>query len=107
MRCLALALSYQTQGKNKNSRTEKQSHQHHHGGFDARCIALSSGSCRRFNQILLPNKQSLWQLLTPLVNISNIFMSDRGHFGIAEFSAKEFCLVALGTVIELNQAGAV
>ncbi|WP_249961546.1 2-octaprenyl-6-methoxyphenyl hydroxylase [Histophilus somni] len=106
---LALALSYQTQGKIKIAVLEKQiPHQHHHGGFDARCIALSSGSCRHFNQILLPNKQSLWQLLTPLCEpIKHIHVSDRGHFGIAEFSAKEFCLAALGAVIELNQAGVV
>lgn len=106
---LALALSSQTQGKIKIAVLEKQvPQQHQQSGFDARCIALSAGSCQRFNQILLANKQSLWQLLAPLCEpIKHIHVSDQGHSGLAEFSAQEFHLTQLGAVIELSQAGVV
>lgn len=104
---LALALSHYSAGKMRIAVLEKQApHQHQKSGFDARCIALSDGSCQRFNQICLPDGQSLWQLLQPISTpIKHIHVSDRGHSGLVQFSAAEFHLSQLGAVIELSQAG--
>lgn len=104
---LALALSDQTAGKIKVAVLEKQiAHQHKQSGFDARCIALSDGSCQRLTQINLPNGQTLWQQFQPIVTpIKKIHVSDKGHSGLTEFSAHEFDLSQLGGVIELQVAG--
>lgn len=104
---LALALSHYTEGEMRIAVLEKQAmHQHQQSGFDARCIALSDGSCQRFNQLHLPNAQSLWQLLQPISTpIKQIHVSDLGHSGLVQFNASEFHLSQLGAVIELSQAG--
>ncbi|PWI34633.1 2-octaprenyl-6-methoxyphenyl hydroxylase [Vibrio albus] len=71
-----------------------------HPGFDARAIALSYGSV----QIL--DSFSLWQELQPFVTpIKNIHVSDRGHVGMAEFSAAHQGVDALGYVVELADVG--
>lgn len=104
---LALSLSYQTQGKMKIAILEKQvAHHHKQSGFDARCIALSDGSCQRLAQIKLPDGKNLWQLSKHLSTpIKKIHVSDKGHSGLTEFTAEEFHLSQLGAVIELNQMG--
>ncbi|OZN25106.1 2-octaprenyl-6-methoxyphenyl hydroxylase [Actinobacillus seminis] len=104
---LALALSSKTQGKIRIAIVEKQApQQHQQSGFDARCIALSDGSCRRLNQIQLPDKQRLWQKIQEIATpIKQIHVSDKGHSGIVEFRAQEFGLEALGSVVELQQMG--
>ncbi|MDO5054657.1 MAG: 2-octaprenyl-6-methoxyphenyl hydroxylase [Pasteurella oralis] len=104
---LALALSDQTAGKIKIAVLEKQvSHQHQQRGFDARCIALSDGSCQRLAQINLPTGQTLWQQFQPIITpIKKIHVSDKGHSGLTEFSAQEFHLSQLGAVIELQATG--
>lgn len=104
---LALALSHASAGQLQIAILEKQvQHQHYQGGFDARCIALSEGSCKRFAQIQLPDGSDLWQKLQPISNaIQTIHISDRGHSGLAQLSAQEFHLKQLGAMIELNQAG--
>ncbi|MFY1026742.1 2-octaprenyl-6-methoxyphenyl hydroxylase [Actinobacillus seminis] len=104
---LALALSSKTQGKIRIAIIEKQApQQHQQSGFDARCIALSDGSCRRLNQIQLPDKQRLWQKIQEIATpIKQIHVSDKGHSGIVEFRAQEFGLEALGSVVELQQMG--
>ncbi|MFD0966240.1 2-octaprenyl-6-methoxyphenyl hydroxylase [Seminibacterium arietis] len=104
---LALALSSKTNGKIKIAVLEKKSPKKHvQGGFDARCIALSDGSCRYFNEIILPQKCNLWQLLSPVAEpIHHIHVSDKGHFGIVKFDATEFHLNQLGAVIELSEVG--
>ncbi|MGY4676536.1 2-octaprenyl-6-methoxyphenyl hydroxylase [Pasteurella sp. P03HT] len=104
---LALALSSQTAGRIKIAVLEKQQTQHHQQhGFDARCIALSDGSCRRFDQIRLPNRQTLWQCLHPIITpIKTIHVSDKGHSGLTQFKAEEFNLTQLGAVIELHLVG--
>ena len=104
---LALALSAFTNGKMKIAVLEKQpSKQHQQSGFDARCIALSDGSCQKFARIILPDGQNLWQKIQPFsTHIEQIHVSDKGHSGIVEFSAREFHLQQLGAVIELQQVG--
>ena len=104
---LALALSAFTNGKMKIAVLERQpAKQHQQSGFDARCIALSDGSCQKFARIILPNGQNLWQKIQPFsTHIEQIHVSDKGHSGIVEFSAREFHLQQLGAVIELQQAG--
>lgn len=104
---LALALSSQTQGKMKIAIVERQPLlQHCQSGFDARCIALSAGSCQKFSQIQLPNQQNVWQKIQGISTaIRQIHVSDQGHSGILEFCAEEFHLAELGAVIELSQTG--
>ncbi|MFZ7214260.1 2-octaprenyl-6-methoxyphenyl hydroxylase [[Pasteurella] aerogenes] len=104
---LALALSAKTQGQMRIAIVEKQApQQHQQSGFDARCIALSDGSCQRLNRIQLPDKQRLWQKIQGIATpIKQIHVSDKGHSGIVEFSAHEFDLEALGVVVELQQMG--
>ncbi|MDY4594032.1 MAG: 2-octaprenyl-6-methoxyphenyl hydroxylase [[Pasteurella] aerogenes] len=104
---LALALSAKTQGQMRIAIAEKQApQQHQQSGFDARCIALSDGSCQRLNRIQLPDKQRLWQKIQGIATpIKQIHVSDKGHSGIVEFSAHEFDLEALGAVVELQQMG--
>ena len=104
---LALALSAFTNGKMKIAVLERQLvKQHRQSGFDARCIALSDGSCQKFARIILPDGQNLWQKIQPFsTHIEQIHVSDKGHSGIVEFSAREFHLQQLGAVIELQQAG--
>ena len=104
---LALALSAFTNGKMKIAVLERQpAKQHQQSGFDARCIALSDGSCQRFSRIILPDGQNLWQKIQPFsTHIEQIHVSDKGHSGIVEFSARESHLQQLGAVIELQQAG--
>ena len=104
---LALALSAFTNGKMKIAVLERQpSKQHQQSGFDARCIALSDGSCQKFAQIILPDGQNLWQKIQPFsTHIEQVHVSDKGHSGIVEFSAREFHLQQLGAVIELQQVG--
>ena len=104
---LALALSAFTNGKMKIAVLERQpAKQHQQSGFDARCIALSDGSCQKFARIILPDGQNLWQKIQPFsTHIEQIHVSDKGHSGIVEFSAREFHLQQLGAVIELQQVG--
>ena len=104
---LALALSAFTNGKMKIAALERQpAKQHQQSGFDARCIALSDGSCQKFSRIILPDGQNLWQKIQPFsTHIEQIHVSDKGHSGIVEFSARESHLQQLGAVIELQQAG--
>ncbi|HDR1026645.1 2-octaprenyl-6-methoxyphenyl hydroxylase [Pasteurella multocida] len=104
---LALALSSKTAGKMRIAVLEKQvTHHHQQSGFDARCIALSDGSCQRFAQIQLPQSPHLWSRLQPVSTpIHKIHVSDKGHSGLLEFRAQEFNLPQLGAVIELTQAG--
>ena len=104
---LALALSAFTNGKMKIAVLERQpAKQHQQSGFDARCIALSDGSCQKFSRIILPDGQNLWQKIQPFsTHIEQIHVSDKGHSGIVAFSAREFHLQQLGAVIELQQAG--
>lgn len=104
---LALALAH-SQPQLRLAIIERQlPHKHQQGGFDARCIALSQGSCQRLNRIrLTPQGASLWQAIEKIATpIQQIHVSDRGHAGLVQFSAQEFGLAALGAVVELSQVG--
>lgn len=83
---------------------------HQQQGFDARCIALSQGTCQRFAQIPLSQandkKQHLWQAIQSFATpIKQIHVSDKGNAGILQFNAAEFHLEQLGAVVELHQIG--
>ena len=71
-----------------------------HPGFDARAIALSAGTCEALA------RHGLWSRFAPHCSpISQIHVSDRGHFGQAGLTAAEYGQPALGQVIELSAAG--
>lgn len=71
------------------------------GGFDARSIALSVGT----TDIL--NRFGLWQDIKPLgTPITDIHVSDQGHFGSTEINATDTGVPALGYVVELAAVGA-
>ncbi|GIU05229.1 MULTISPECIES: 2-octaprenyl-6-methoxyphenyl hydroxylase [unclassified Shewanella] len=71
-----------------------------HPGFDARSIAISHGSIFKLQQL------GLWQHLQSLATpISNIHVSDRGHFGMTELNSESLQLPYLGQVVELEAVG--
>ncbi|MDO4626193.1 MAG: 2-octaprenyl-6-methoxyphenyl hydroxylase [Pasteurellaceae bacterium] len=103
---LALALNAQSQAKMRIAVVEKHFPKlDEQTGFNARCIALSHGSCERFAQIQT-NNHNLWQQIASFATpIKQIHVSDQGHSGIVEFQASEFDLPQLGAVVELSQMG--
>ncbi len=71
-----------------------------HPGFDARCIALSAGSCQLFELL------GLWGALFPNAQpIDDIHISDRGHLGIVDL--ENASSLPFGFVVELQSVGAV
>lgn len=70
--------------------------------YDDRGIALAYGSQRIFESI------GLWQQLSPYCTaITDIHVSDRGHFGITRLSAEKEQVPALGQVITARSMGKV
>ncbi|MCP4325517.1 MAG: 2-octaprenyl-6-methoxyphenyl hydroxylase, partial [Alteromonadales bacterium] len=70
-----------------------------HPGFDARCIALSAGSC------LLLDDIGLWGAIKQNAQpIDDIHISDRGHVGIVELE-KRATDSPFGYVVELQNVG--
>ncbi|RKZ89539.1 MAG: 2-octaprenyl-6-methoxyphenyl hydroxylase [Gammaproteobacteria bacterium] len=70
--------------------------------YDDRGIALAYGSQRIFEAM------GLWSLLAPhSTAITNIHISDRGHFGITRLSAQDENVPALGQVITARSMGQV
>lgn len=70
--------------------------------LDARSIALSYGSYRIFDRM------GLWSQLQPHATpIQQIHVSDRGHFGITRFVARDEGVPALGYVIEVQYLNAI
>lgn len=106
---ITLALAIQSASKNRLKiavveRFPLQTHQV--GGFDARSIALSDGTCRKLAQISLSNGVNLWQHIKPIIEpIKHIHVSDQGHSGLVEFTATQFHLSQLGCVVELQTIG--
>ncbi|MCH1918031.1 2-octaprenyl-6-methoxyphenyl hydroxylase [Shewanella sp. A3A] len=69
-------------------------------GFDARAIAVAHGSIFALKQL------GIWPHLAKLgTAITDIHVSDRGHFGMTEINAERFHLDALGQVVELTRVG--
>lgn len=70
--------------------------------FDSRSIALASGSCQLLQQ---------WQLWPALSRfacaITDVHVSDKGHFGKTHLTAAEYQQAALGYVLEVEHLGAV
>ncbi|NRA82253.1 MAG: 2-octaprenyl-6-methoxyphenyl hydroxylase [Gammaproteobacteria bacterium] len=71
-----------------------------HPGFDARVIALSYGSREILEQL------GLWHdyqgIATPITDIS---VTDRGHFAQTSLNPTDYQVAALGYVVELEQSG--
>lgn len=68
--------------------------------YDDRGIALAYGSQRIFESM------ELWSQLAPhSTPISDIHVSDRGHFGVTRLSAKNEAVPALGQVITASSMG--
>ncbi|QIR15653.1 2-octaprenyl-6-methoxyphenyl hydroxylase [Shewanella aestuarii] len=73
-----------------------------HPGFDARSIAIAHGSIFELTRL------GIWPKLAHLgTAISDIHVSDRGHFGMTELNAEPLGLSALGQVVELAKVGQV
>lgn len=71
-----------------------------HPGFDARSIAIANGSVFELKRL------GIWPLLEDLgTAITDIHVSDRGHFGMTELNAGQFALDSLGQVVELERVG--
>ena len=70
--------------------------------YDDRGIALAYGSQRIFESM------GLWQYLSPYCTaITDIHVSDRGHFGVTRLSAEKEHVTALGQVITARSIGLV
>lgn len=82
---------------------EKSRPEHNqHPGFDARSIAIAGHSQYLLQQL------GLWPLFAELATpITDIQVSDRGHFGQVNLQTTDYNLPALGYVIELNPIGQV
>lgn len=79
-----------------------KSHSDQQPSYDDRAIALSYGSQRIFQSI------GLWsQFSADSTPISDIHVSDRGHFGVTRLSAKAEDVPALGQVITARAMGKV
>lgn len=71
-----------------------------HPGFDSRAIALSYGT------ISILQRLKLWHHFEDLVTaITDIEVSDRGHLGLADITAEQENVDALGYVAELENVG--
>lgn len=76
---------------------EAQLEQGKHPGFDARCIALSIGSCKLLDEL------GLWQAVKAKAQlIDHIDISDRGHWAMLGLDSG---LNAFGYVVELQNVG--
>lgn len=72
----------------------------HHPGYDARSIALSSGTVQLLNDV------ALWPDIASVATpIKHIHVSDQQHAGITELTAKELSVDSLGYVVELADIG--
>lgn len=71
-----------------------------HPGFDARAIALSYGSLQAISALGLDA-----EFLPDVAPIHSIHVSDRGHWGRVELTAREYGIPQLGGVIELHGVG--
>ncbi|QYJ74503.1 2-octaprenyl-6-methoxyphenyl hydroxylase [Shewanella sp. FJAT-52076] len=71
-----------------------------HPGFDARAIAVAEGSIEELKRL------GVWRHLSRLgTPITDIHVSDRGHFGMTELNSSAFGLPYLGQVVELEAVG--
>jgi 2-octaprenyl-6-methoxyphenol hydroxylase len=98
---LALAISSLAQGAIPVALVEAQQlDSKPHPGFDARALALAHGTCQQLSRI------GIWSALADCATaIEHVHISDRGHFGFVNLRAEDYCVPALGHVIELHNAG--
>ncbi len=98
---LALALSHMTGGRLAIDLVEAAAPESRaHPGYDARAIALAQGTCQQLTAI------GVWPSLGPCATaITEVQVSDRGHIGRVRLAARDYRLPALGSVVELYDAG--
>ncbi|WP_105900862.1 2-octaprenyl-6-methoxyphenyl hydroxylase [Vibrio gangliei] len=99
---LAVAVDHLCQGKLNIAVIEAyQLHdEQRHPGFDSRAIALSYGTAQILKQL------DLWARFEPfLTPITDIEISDRSHLGLADITAQDEHVAALGYVVELESVG--
>lgn len=71
-----------------------------HPGFDGRAIAVAEGSITELKRL------GVWCHLSQLgTSITDIHVSDSGHFGMTELGSAAFGLPYLGQVVELEAVG--
>ncbi len=74
--------------------------EHWQPSYDARSTALSEGARRIFTRL------NIWDAIRQQVEpISDIHVSDRGHFGVTRLNAKEHRVPALGYVVDNSWLG--
>ncbi len=78
----------------------RRPHSVDHPGFDARAIALSYGSQQAISELGLQT-----EFLSDSAAIRSIHVSDRGHLGRVELTAREYGIPQLGGVVELHTVG--
>lgn len=99
---LALARLASTQSPLSIALVEAHLPDNRHPGFDARSIAIAHGSIFELSRL------GLWPKLAHLgTAITDIHVSDRGHFGMTELNAAQLHVDALGQVVELERVGQV
>ncbi|TDN58651.1 2-octaprenyl-6-methoxyphenyl hydroxylase [Scandinavium goeteborgense] len=98
---LALAISHLSAGKLPVHLVEAVAPDSQaHPGFDARAIALAAGTCQQLARV------GIWQALRECATaIRTVHVSDRGHAGFVTLDADDYCLPALGQVVELHDVG--
>lgn len=104
---LALALSSATQHQLRIALVEKALPNYaEQGGFDGRSIALAEGSLQKLTQIQPLASGNLGEIIRKIATpITQIHISDQGHFGKTTLSADELHLPQLGAVVELAKLG--
>lgn len=104
---LALALSHFSSQRLKIAVVEKRLQQEQQGvGFDARCVALSDGTCRKLAQIPFSEHYSLWDKMQAFAEpIKQVHISEQYHSGIVEINAQELHLSQVGAVVPLSEMG--
>lgn len=103
---LALAINQFSKHLNIAILEQRQPPKHQSGGFDARVIALSQGTCQKFKQLKFSTQHSIWQQLSQhSCDIEHIHTSEKGHAARINISAGDLRLSRLGTVVELNRMG--
>jgi 2-octaprenyl-6-methoxyphenol hydroxylase len=98
---LALALSHMTRGQLAVELVESNAPESRtHPGYDGRALALAHATCRHLDAI------GVWPaLLSCATAITQVHISDRGHYGKVCINAGDYSVPALGQVVELHEAG--
>ncbi|UDG81186.1 2-octaprenyl-6-methoxyphenol hydroxylase [Candidatus Hartigia pinicola] len=96
---LALAISSLSQGKLSVTLIEASLPFIQRSEFCSRAIALAYGTYQRLSKI------NIWKSLADcVIPITHVHVSERGSVGFVNINAQDYCISALGYVIELQDA---